>query len=285
MRASSSVNAVDLAADLSIRADWDSFVDGAVFSPRGVASVARGLALVAVSFGAGYSPPSLADQFFHEGVFVRANPGLRPERVRHEIELRATLRDVNVAGVDIGGELAAYRADIDDLILWQPNFQFIWSPSNFDVRRSGWDLSGRASISRIGIDASSSFSRTDVGYAGPVLTGQVAYRPRSTANAAISVTRWGTHVDANTRYIGSRRTVIGSELNSLDAYTLTDLRASRSFATGGWRIDASVGVENVFDRGASMLVDYPFPGRSWTVSLRTRRGASYDARSTTSRNR
>jgi outer membrane cobalamin receptor len=157
------------------------------------------------------------------------------------------------------------------MILWQPNFQFIWSPSNFDVTRNGWDLNGRASIPRVGVDASASFSRTDVRYAGPVLQGQVAYRPRSTANGSLSATRWGVRLEANTRYIGVRRTVIGSALNSLESYTLTDARLSRSIVHRGWHTDVSVGVENAFDRSASMLVDYPFPGRTWTVSLRTRR--------------
>jgi outer membrane receptor protein involved in Fe transport len=60
-------------------------------------------------------------------------------------------------------------------------------------------------------------------------------------------------------------------LNLLDAYSLTDVTLSRPFARGPWRIDARLGVENVFDRAAAMLVDYPFPGRAWTVSFRTRR--------------
>jgi hypothetical protein len=48
-----------------------------------------------------------------------------------------SFRDVSIGGLDGGAEAAAYRANIDGMILWQPNFQFIWSPSNFDVRRSG----------------------------------------------------------------------------------------------------------------------------------------------------
>jgi len=103
-----------------------------------------------------------------------------------------------------------------------------------------------------------------------VLTGQVAYRPKPTGNVSIAVTKVGARVEASTRYIGSRRSVIGSELNSLEPYSLTDLRVSRTFAARALRIDASLGVENLLDRDASMLVDYPFPGRSWSVALRTR---------------
>jgi outer membrane cobalamin receptor len=272
VRASHSIaDAVDLAADLSARADWDSFLHGTLISPRTVVTASRGPGSLSASFGAGYAPPSLSDQFFHEGVLVRPNPSLRPERVRRELELRASARDVRVGGVDIGGDVAAFRANIDGMILWLPDFQFIWSPSNFDVRRSGWEMSGRAAAPSLGVDVRASLSRSDVSYVGPVLSGQVAYRPRSTANIAAGVSRWATRLELGARYIGSRRTVAGSDLNLLDAYSLTDITLSRSFVRGPWQIDARLGVENVFDRAAAMLVDYPFPGRAWTVSFRTRR--------------
>ena len=268
---SSAVHDVDLTADLSVRADWDSFIDGAVVSPRGVLTAARGYGLVSASFGAGYTPPSLADQFFHEGVFVRANPSLRPERVRRELEVRAIVRDVSLGGLEGGAEAAAYRANIDGMILWQPNFQFIWSPSNFDVRRSGWELSAHVAARSLGADLRGSMTRSDVSYVGPVLSGQVAYRPRSTANVAGGVSRWNTRLEIATRYVGSRRTVPASGLNLLDAYSLTDVALSRAFTSGSWRLDARIGADNVFARAASMLVDYPFPGRAWTVGLRARR--------------
>ena len=264
-------NDVDVAIDASARVDQDSYLRHAVVSPRVGLTASRAVASLSVFYGGAYAPPSLADQFFHEGVLVRPNQDLQPERVRDELEVRGSLRDVDLGVARVGVEAAAYRANVRGMILWQPNFQFIWSPSNFDVSRSGWDLNGHASIPRIGVDASASFSRTDVRYAGSVLQGQVAYRPRSTANASLSATHWSTRLEASTRYIGARRTVIGSALNSLEPYTLTDVRVSRAIARHGWHMDATVGVENVFDRAASMLVDYPFPGRSWTVSLRTRR--------------
>jgi outer membrane receptor protein involved in Fe transport len=113
-------------------------------------------------------------------------------------------------------------------------------------------------------------SVADVEYVGPALTGQVAYRPRTTANATAAFTHFGVRVEATTRYIGARRSVTGSDLNALDPYSLTDLRLSRGFSSRGPEINASVGVENVLDRSASMLVDYPFPGRTWSFSLRTR---------------
>ena len=81
-----------LDADLSARVDESSLIGDAVVSPRGAVAVARGPLVASASIGNGYSPPSLADQFFHEGVLVRANPALRPERTTGDVEARTRAR-------------------------------------------------------------------------------------------------------------------------------------------------------------------------------------------------
>jgi hypothetical protein len=63
--------------------------------------------------------------------------------------------------------------------------------------------------------------------------------------------------------------VAGTDLNNLDPYWLTDVRLTLPVVRAAWRIESTLGVENVFDRPASMLVDYPFGGRRWTVGLRS----------------
>ncbi len=114
--------------DGTLRAEWNSIVHGTVASPHGSASIGRGPLLLSVSGGQSYNPPSLSDQYFREGVLVRPNPDLRPERVRDEIEVRFAVRDVVLGPAHLTGEAAVYRADIDGMILWFPNFQFILEP-------------------------------------------------------------------------------------------------------------------------------------------------------------
>jgi outer membrane cobalamin receptor len=261
----------NLGADAGARLDASSLIAGTVASPRIAATLSRGAAVASVSLGSGYAPPSLADQFFHEGVQVRANPGLEPERTRRDLEGRLGIHETNAGPFTLAGDVALYRSNIDGMILWQPDFQFIWSPSNFDVRRSGWELSGRSALRAAGLDVQGILNHTDVVYVGPVLTGQVAYRPRVTGSITAGLTRRAVRLETTTQYVGARRTVPGSPLNSLDPYWLTDAKVSRSMARRAWMIDAIAGVENLFDRPASMLVDYPFPGRTWTISLRLRR--------------
>lgn len=263
---------VSISGNASARVDWDTFLSGATTSPRIGATVGYRLLSLEMSFGEGYAPPALGDQFFHEGVQVKPNPNLRPERVRNDLDARLTLSDVAWGAMQFGGSVNAYRANVDGMVLWSPNFQFVWSPNNFDIHRSGWDLDGRAALPSVGASLDATVSRSNVTYTGAVMRGQVVYRPRTTANFTTALTRDIGTLDVVTRFVGTRRTVPSSSLNTLDPYWLTDLHLSHPIVRRAWRMDLSAGIENVFDRPAAMLVDYPFPGRTWTLALRVTRG-------------
>jgi len=275
VRLSRDLGAVGVAASFADRVDHDDLIAATVSSPRASVELSRGIASLSASIGNGYSPPSLADQFFHEGVLVRANPGLAPERTRGETELRAAMRDVTLGAATLSGDAAVYRADVDGMILWSPDFRFIWSPLNVDVHRSGWQLAARFAVPAAwGFNIGANVDHSAVTYTGAGQTGQVIYRPRLTAKISEAIARRYARVELETRYVGNRRTVAGTDLNDLAPYWLTDVRLVVPVVRAAWRLDAALGVENLFDRPASMLVDYPFGGRRWTVGLRTsRRGA------------
>lgn len=274
---------LELSADAGARLDRNSRVAGTVASPRVGAALAAGRVSVGGSVSSSFAAPTLADQFFHEGVLVRPNPDLRPERVRGELEARAAVRDVSAGPARLEAEASAYRADVDGMILWMPDFRFVWSPTNYDVHRAGWEGAARVALPALGADLRGTLARTDVTYAGPVLAGQVVYRPRTTASVAAGLApAWlplglpnGTRLEAAARYVGARRTVPGYAVNPLAPYWRTDARLAAPFAPrAGWALEATAGVENLFNRPAAMLVDYPFPGRAWSLALRLRRGAA-----------
>ena len=264
-------HSLSLDAELSGRVDNTSLVDGTNFSPRIAIGATMPFATLSASLGAGYAPPSLSDQFFHEGVQVRPNPSLQPERTRHDLEGRIAIHEQTLGGVRLSGDAAAYKADVDGMILWMPDFRFVWSPSNFDVARSGWELGSRASWPAARLDAQASFAQSDVTYRGPVLSGQVAYRPEASANFSAGYSPGPVRVEATTHYVGERRTVPGSGLNVLDPYWRTDVKLSYTRRVQRWRVNTSLGVDNALDQSAAMLVDYPFPSRAWSVSVRLQR--------------
>jgi outer membrane cobalamin receptor len=257
-----------LTADAAVRADWDPFVRGTVVSPRVTIAATHGPFVASMSGGSAFNPPTLADQFFHEGVLVAPNPDLRPERVHDDLEARLALRDVGSSTVRISGDIAVYRADVTGMILWFPDYRFVWSPDNVDVRRRGWEGSGALSFPTIGAELRGNLTDVAVEYAGPVLTGQVPYRPRVTAAVGGAETVGRIHTEVSLRYIGDRRTVDGSSINALGAYWITDAHATVRILSGRWPLDALGGVDDVFDRRATLLIDYPYPGRTWTFGLR-----------------
>lgn len=272
LRAHRELGTVALAATLRGRVDDDDLLAGTVTSPGASIELGRGKTSLSASIANGFSPPSLADQFFHEGVLVRANRSLAPEQTRGELEARAAVRDLAAGPLSLGADATVVRADVHGMILWSPDFRFIWSPANVDVRRSGWELTSRATVPALGVELRGSVDRTDVAYTGAAQTGQVIYRPRTTGQAGGSIERRFARVDAEARYVGMRRTVAGSDLNALAPYWLADARLSLPLIRSVWRVDAALGVDNVFNRPAAMLVDFPFGGRRWTLTLRTKRG-------------
>jgi len=249
--------------DAGARADWSSLLSGVFISPKLAVSATRGAVTAALSWGDGFTPPSLADQFFHEGVLVQANPSLQPERVHDDVEARLTLRDVILGPLHLGSEVAAYRSNVDGMILWFPDFRFVWSPENTNVHRYGWDAT--ANLSAYGASIRGTVTDVAVDYATPALGGQVVYRPRVSAAVTTSLTRWRLGLDVTTRYIGDRRTVQGSALNTIGAYWLTDAQLTVRVLS---QCDLLAGVDNAFDRRVALLFDYPLPARTWRVGFR-----------------
>ena len=148
------------------------------------------------------------------------------------------------------------------MILWFPNFRFVWSPGNYDVRRRGAEFSATVNRSDRRPLAHGSVSDAAVEYRGPVLSGQVAYRPRYTANAPLLRSALGFRGTVRYRYIGRRRTIAASDLNTLDPFAVTDLQVARRIAPSRASMSWRIGLDDVFDRAGTMLIDYPLPAGS-----------------------
>lgn len=256
-----------------MRLDHDALVNDLVLSPK--VAIGKTVAGVVgeIAVGNAFAPPGLSDLFFQEGVLIRANPSLAPERVRGEITASLS-RTFSLRSVTASLFAAAYRADVTGMILWFPDFRFVWSPNNFDVRRRGVDVGGEVRSARSVAYLSARASFAQVTYAGSTLSGQVVYRPEATGHAETGVRVGAIVLSAAGQYVGRRRTVAGSPLNTLDPYVLMDggISLTRRFASVVTRFQFSV--QNLFDKPAAILADYPLPGRSLSlrIDLGTARG-------------
>ncbi len=261
---------VHLDVGAAIRADQHELLDGVTASPAIDATLTRAGLTLDLRWGRGFAPPGLGDLFFQEGVLVEPNPDLRPERIRGE--LTASLAQRWSLGTATGELRAtAYRADIDDMILWFPDHRFVWSPDNYDVARRGLELGSTADLVALGrmhtVSANAAWS--EVEYTGAVLDGQVAYRPRFTADLSLGIgLPAGITLSPSATHVGERRTVPGSPLNALVGYTLFDAGIAIPLTLGKRTGRLDLALTNLLDERAALLADYPLPGRGWSTRIR-----------------
>ena len=265
---------VHMGLGAAVRADRHELVDGVTASPAIDATLTRAGLSLDLRWGRGFSPPGLGDLFFQEGVLVEPNPDLRPERIRGE--LTATLAQRWTLGPAAGEVRAtAYRADIDDMILWFPDHRFVWSPDNYNVARRGFEVGATADLGALAHThtAAANAAWSEVEYTGAVLDGQVAYRPRFTADLSLGIgLPAGITLNPSATHVGGRRTVPGSPLNALAAYTLLDAAIGIPLTLGKRAGRLDLAITNLLDERAALLADYPLPGRGWSTRIRIEAG-------------
>ncbi len=218
-----------------------------------------------------YRPPTFGDQFFREGVAVQPNPELRAERIPHDLSAGISLaREVGAATGRVA--LTGYIADVKDMIIWSPDFRFVWSPHNFDVKRRGFDMEGSLDLPGPSLSLRAAYSLARVTYDRPEDDSvQVVYRPRHSGSIGASwrPDRW--EVDLDARFVGTRYPV-PAPLNGLDPYVTVDLRLRRSFGAGNWQIVPTLAVDRLLNNDASLIFGYPEPGRTLRLEIAAKPG-------------
>lgn len=253
------------------RVDRDG-VGGRWYASRNLTvGTAAGPLRVEVANRSSFSPPSLGDQFFRAGVGVLPNPDLRPERVPDEWELSAAL--TGAAGpADLTLSAAAYTGGVKGMIVWLPDFAFRWSPRNLDVDRRGVDARAEASLPAARLRVAGAWSVARITYVqnGADSGIQVAYRPE---NSGVLTAEWAPgawRAELAARYTGLRYPR-PSKINALPGFWSADAGLSREWRVRGWAATAGVSVERLFDEKASLIADYPEPGRRVRIDLRMAR--------------
>jgi vitamin B12 transporter len=217
-----------------------------------------------------YSPPTLADQYFRAEVGVEPNAELVAERVPWEIEVGvARSLALGATRVDVG--VTAYRGDVRGMIVWAPDFRFVWSPRNVDVRRTG--LESRMAVSgwggRARLRAQHTYTRVVYDQPPPDDDAQVIYRPRHTASIDIGWQDDTWLLDLGARFTGVRYPV-PARLNALPPYWTTSAGVGRTWLLRGWTVAPSVRADRLFGERESLIFGFPEPGRTLRVDLALR---------------
>ena len=249
----------------SIRGHWVGRTDRWHASHEIALNVPLGRLYLRVAHRSAFSPPTLGDQFFREGVGVEPNPDLQAERVPSEIAARVSWAgEVGVATVR--GSAEAYRGDMKGMIVWLPDFRFVWSPRNTDVLRSGGEALLEAEFA--GLTVGGSFSLTRITYDRPESDDvQVAYRPRYGATVSAAWQRGPWSFRLASRWTGARFPV-PAPLNELDGFWATEVDVGRRWLFGGWSAESHLKIERLFNVTDALICAYPDPGRTLRVEFR-----------------
>ncbi len=260
-------NSLPLQLDAALRLDRDGLNHLWRLSHEATVTLDAGALGFHIRHASSYSPPTFGDQFFKEGVLVRANPDLQAERVPSDLSAGASVE--GRLGSQARGRLSvdAYTADVKDMIIWAPDFRFVWSPRNFDVNRRGLDAEAELLLlkPRLALRLSYGLARATYDRPGDDAV-QVMYRPRHSGDITASWQPAAWELGLAARYIGTRYPV-PAPLNALDPYWTVDLRLGRSFEAAGWRLTPRLFIERLFDNDDSLIFAYPEPGRTLRFEL------------------
>lgn len=218
----------------------------------------------------GFSPPSLGDQFFREGVAVAPNPDLEAERIPSEWEIGALLSGrLTGAGAAAGARL--YQGDVKGMITWLPDFRFVWSPQNTDVRRRGVESWGELSWPERGVRLSGSYALAAVTYdrTGNADTVQVAYRPRHSAQLRGEWSRGPWSAGVGVLFTGTRYPA-PAPLNPLAPFWTLDLNVEREWRLGAGSLTTALHVDRLLDEKESLIFGFPEAGRRIRLDVRLR---------------
>ena len=217
----------------------------------------RGRTSVTFGVGSAVTPPVLGDLFFREGVGVRLNPDLRPERVRWELD--GGVRQELAPGTTLG--LRLFDGRVADMVIWAPDFRFIWSPRNFDVVRRGGELTAEWRV-RPALSVSGSATYAAVTYDIPN-GAQVQYRPRVTYDATALWSPGAWTADLRWHHIGQRYPN-SAGTNPRHPFSLLDAALERRLGSG---LAIRAEVRDLTDTRAEFLAGYPTAGRTVTLTF------------------
>jgi len=215
-----------------------------------------------------FSPPTLGDLHFREGVGTRPNPNLRAERIRGELELGFSgALGFGSALVDLSGEV--FTGDVRDMIVWLPDFRFVWSPRNVNVRRDGGEIRGRVHLGDRDLSVGGHLSINRVTYRDGVGTEgvQVVYRPRTTGGIDTGWRRGGWFANLHARHVGMRYPVPAAA-NALDPFWTVEASAGGEFTAGSWSLHPLLRIDRLNDAREPFIHAFPEPGRTFRFELR-----------------
>ena len=228
--------------------------------------------LIKTQLARAYRIPTLNDRYWVPGgnLELKSEKGINAE-IGAEVRLRKKQHEVNF-------ELDHHRLWVDQWIIWLPNSNGLWTPSNLStVHVRGIEASLRETfthdhfILRTGASYAYTRSINQRGLNETDLTTvdkQLPYVPIHSGNAFAKIERkfWSTELQLN--YTGLRYTTLDNEdYQALKAYTLLGASMDRRFILSKGEIQIRVAANNLFNTYYENIENRAMPGRNFATTL------------------
>src|SRR5690606_38050238 len=128
------------------------------------------------------------------------------------------------------------------MIVWLPDFRFVWSPRNHDVRRRGGEVAMWLRDLRSRLDVRGHLARNRTTYDRPGLEDvQVVYRPVWSGGGTAT---WagGPWKAALTNTFTGARYPVPNRVNELPGFWTTDVSLGRRWRVGGAALDVGIDI-------------------------------------------
>ena len=208
------------------------------------------------SVGRSFRAPTFNELYWPEDPWTKGNPRLKPEW--------ATSVDLGISaryGSLLAGRLGLWHSSLTDLIQWQPDSAYVYSPVNLDTATiTGGEIELGVSSKHVSV----------VGHATYMVARShdkdLVYRPRLSFAVSHQLNWRLVQLNWDVRETGERYTN-PDNTDSLPSFLLFDVGVGLKPTLGRLATALRGGIRNLFDRRYEMMKGYPVPGRNWYAEL------------------
>ncbi len=214
--------------------------------------------------------PTLNDLFWLPG----GNPDLRTEKAGNS-EITFSYKDKLFKILTLDGSITAYRSLIEDMILWVPVSDFVWTPENVArVVSNGFEIDQQLSYSvgKHGLKLIGSYYYTDVSRQNALTSEdntvgkQLIYVPKNMSSLSVIYKYEEFMFIWRSSYTG-KRFITEDNSESLPSYWLNSVSIEDSFNIKAADFGARFTINNIFDKDYQSVDSYPMPWRTYMFSI------------------
>ncbi len=232
---------------------------------------------VKLNLARNYHQPGLNDLYWLPG----GNPNLKPEDgYTGDLSFAVSEKNENTA---FSGQVTGFASIIDDWIVWQPSAggAYYWEADNLRkvfARGAEIQVSFHRRITNdvtFDLRGNYSYSSTSNEDAVPSVDEsrgkQLIYIPKHKANLFAETNFKAWYLKLNAPFTGKRYTssnnVESDYEKILNSYWLINLNGGRKFEIKPFRMDVSLGIENLVNTDYMAILWRPMPGRYYSLTI------------------